>query len=127
MGMFATGQDQTPGPITIKGGLISATGGSGAAGIGGGFNQRRRGLHQRNPTVIATRGSDGAQDIGSGEGGPETLIKDQSGKTLSYIRWKSNTRQRSAPAGQKSWWMAIPIFSNKDGLMGFFVPLRPSR
>lgn len=125
-GMFAMNMDLTPGTITIKGGLVSATGGSGAAGIGGGYNQKAERITiSGNPTVIATRGSDGAQDIGSGEGGPETLIKDQSGKTLSYIRMEVKDKTSGQPLPDKKVTVdGKSYFSNKDGLLGFFVPLR---
>lgn len=123
-GMFAMNIDFTPGTITIKGGLVSATGGSGAAGIGGGYKQRAEGITiSGNPTVIATRGSDGAQDIGSGEGGPETLLRDHLGKALSYLRLEVKDKTTGQPLPYKKVTVdGIPYFTNQDGLLGFFAP-----
>ncbi len=125
-GMFAGSMDKdfTPGLITINGGLVSASGGSGGAGIGGGYKQRAEGITiSGNPTVIATRGSDGAQDIGAGEGGPETLLRDHLGKALSYIRLEVKDKTTGQPLPDKKVTVDGKFyFSNKDGLLGFFAP-----
>jgi|GEM_PF-6376934 len=125
-GLFAGSMniDFTPGPITINGGLVSATGGSGGAGIGGGYKQRAEGITiSGNPTVIATRGSDGAQDIGSGEGGPVTLLRDHLGKALSYLRLEVIDKTTGQPLPDKKVTVdGKPCFTNKDGLLGFFAP-----
>ncbi len=127
-GLFAGSMniDFTPGPITINGGLVSATGGSSGAGIGGGYKQKTERITiSGNPTVIATLGSAGAQDIGSGEGGPLTaaLLKNPLGKELSYIRLEVKNKTTGQPLPDKKVTVdGIPYFTNKDGLLGFFAP-----
>lgn len=124
--LFSMSMDLTPGPITINGGLVVATGGSGGAGIGGGFKQKTERITiSGKPTVIATSGSDGAQDIGCGQEGPLIIapIRDPWGSELSYIRLEVKNKRTGQPLPDKKVTVdGITYFTNKDGLLGFFAP-----
>lgn len=63
------GDYNTSGEITISGGVVTATGGQYASGIGGAYLGKNGAINISGGIVYATRGAEAPYDIGSGEEG----------------------------------------------------------
>ena len=130
---IGAGYASVGGNITITGGTVDAAGGreserfGGGAGIGGGSNTGSGAniTVSGTPTVLATRGSEDARDLGHAAGGnPEAFsLRDAAGTDLSYLRVGVTAGLGELPVPEAEVLADGSLYeTNEVGLAGCFVP-----
>ena len=101
----------TKSPLTKKkvttGGIVTATGGDGAAGIGGGRNGASGFYVQQGGTVVAHSGS-GGKDIGAGQGGTSAGRTTVSGGSLNAASAKVAPAAKN-DSGENVYCVTVPV------------------